>query len=367
MNKVKIGIIGCGNISNTYFINCKAFEILEVAACADIDVERARAKAAEHQIPKAYTVEELLADPEIQIVINLTIPKAHAEVCLKVLEAGKHVYVEKPLAVTREEGQQVLKLAKARNLLVGSAPDTFLGGGIQTCCKLINDGWIGRPLSLTAFMMCPGHEHWHPDPDFYYQKGGGPMFDMGPYYLTAMIAMLGPINRVVGLTSSAYEERTIGSAPKFGTKIQVNTPTHVAGMLDFTNGVVGTIVTSFDVFGGHTLPNIEIYGSAGTLRVPDPNSYGGPVLIRRHGASDWSEVALSHGTDNHRGIAVADMAYAISSGRPHRASGELAYHVLEAMHGFHDSSNEGKFYKMQSTCTIPAPLPMGIRKNTLDE
>ncbi len=367
MEKIKVGIIGCGNISATYFKKLKEFDVLEVAACADLDMERARARAAEFQVPRACTVEELLGDPEIQIVVNLTIPKAHAEVCLKALHASKHVYVEKPLAVTREEGREILELAKAKGLLVGGAPDTFMGGGIQTCRKLIDDGWIGVPIAATAFMMCGGHESWHPDPDFYYQVGGGPMFDMGPYYLTALVTLIGPIRRVTGSARITFPERTITSKPKYGTKIQVNTPTHVAGILDFANGAVGTIITSFDIFAGQQLPNIEIYGSDGTLRVPDPNTFGGPVLIRRKGASDWSEVPLTHGySDNSRGVGVADMAYALRSGRPHRANGELAFHVLEAMHGFHDASRDGKHYEMRSTCAVPAPLPLGLAKNTLD-
>lgn len=366
MSRIKLGIIGCGNISAIYFKNCKTYEILDLVACADIDVERAKARAVEFDIPKAYTVEELLADPEIQIVINLTIPKAHAEICLKALAAGKHVYVEKPLAVTREEGRQILALAKEKSLRVAGAPETFMGGGIQTCRKLIEDGWIGEPIAATGFMMSGGHESWHPDPDFFYQLGGGPMFDMGPYYLTAFITLIGPMRRLTGSARITWPERTVTSAPKYGTKIKVNTPTHVAGIIDFANGAVGTMIQSFDIKGGAGLPNIEIYGSNGTLRVPDPNTFGGPVLLRK--GNEWKEIPLTHGfTDNNRGIGVADMAYAIRSGRQHRANGEMAYHVLEAMHGFHDASRDGKHYVMQSTCEKPAPIPIGLRNNTLDE
>jgi predicted dehydrogenase len=358
MSKLKVGIIGCGNISGIYLKNSPTFEHLDLVACADLDFERAKAKATEYGLAHAYTVDELLADPEIQIVINLTIPAAHAEVCLKALHAGKHVYVEKPLAVTREEGKQIIELASNKGLLVGSAPDTFLGGGIQTCRKLIEDGAIGTPIAATGFMMSRGHESWHPAPEFYYELGGGPMFDMGPYYLTALISLLGPIERVTGSARISFPERTITSQPKAGTVIQVKTPTHIAGVLDFQNGAIATLVTSFDVMAGTVLPHIEIYGSAGTLRVPDPNSFGGPVLLRRAGSKEWEEIALTHGyAGNSRGIGVADMAHAIQTGEPHRASGELAYHVLEAMHGFHLASAESKHYKMQSTCSIPAPLP----------
>ncbi|UJF32401.1 Gfo/Idh/MocA family protein [Paenibacillus hexagrammi] len=358
MGKLKVGIIGCGNISAIYMKNIPTFSQLELSACADLDVNRAKARAEEFGIEKAYSVSELLADPSIQIVINLTIPAAHAEVCLQVLEAGKHVYVEKPLAVTREEGRAILEKAQSKGLLVGSAPDTFLGGGIQTCRKLIEDGWIGTPIAGTAFMMSRGHEFWHPDPEFYYQQGGGPMFDMGPYYLTALVALLGPIRRVTGSAGISYPERTITSEKKRGQKIQVEVPTHVAGVLDFHSGAIATLVTSFDISGGTNLPNIEIYGSKASLRVPDPNTFGGPVYIRKHGG-DWEPIPLTHGyTENCRGLGVAAMAQAILDGdtRAHRANGQLAYHVLEAMHGFHDASSEGKHYLMHSSCEKPAPL-----------
>lgn len=360
MSKIKAGIIGCGNISEIYLSNTKKlFEGLELIACADLDVERAKAKAEKHGI-KGYSVDELLADPEIQMVINLTIPKVHAKVNLQALAAGKHVYVEKPFAVTREEAQEVLQLAKEKGLLVGTAPDTFLGGGIQTCIKLIEDGAIGIPVAATAFMFCGGHESWHPDPEFYYQVGGGPMFDMGPYYLTALVALLGPIQRVTGSARITYPEREITSEPKKGQKIQVDVATHVAGVLDFQRGAIGTIITSFDVPGGQSLPNIEIYGSKGTLSVPDPNGFGGVVKMRNNGSSEWTEIPLTHGfQDNCRGIGAADMAQAILQGRNHRASGALGYHVLEAMIGIHDASSAGKHYIMQSKCERPEALPEG--------
>jgi predicted dehydrogenase len=366
VQKSKIGIVGCGNISGIYFKAGKTFEILDIVACADLDMGRAKAKAEEHGIARACTVEELLADPEIEIVVNLTIPKAHHEVCLAALKAGKNVHVEKPLSITREQGQELLETGRANGLRVGAAPDTFLGGGLQTCRKLIDDGWIGEPVAATAFMLCHGHESWHPDPEFYYKVGGGPMFDMGPYYLTALISLLGPIRRVTGSTRATFPERTITSQPKFGTKVTVDTPTHIAGVMDFASGAIGTLVTSFDVWSAN-VPLIEIYGTEGSLSVPDPNGFGGPVRVRRMGAKEWSDVPLTHGfADNSRGIGVADMAYAIRSGRAHRANGDLAYHVLEAMHGFHDASDQGKHYPMQSTCKRPAPLPMGLPSNALD-
>lgn len=358
MNKMKVGIIGCGNISAAYMKNIPTFAHLELVACADIDLTRAQARAEEFAIPHAYTVEQLLSDPQVDIVINLTIPAVHAQVCIQILEAGKHAYVEKPLAVTREEGQQILEVAKRKGLLIGSAPDTFLGGGLQTALKLIEDGWIGTPIAATAFMMSKGHEGWHPDPEFYYAKGGGPMFDMGPYYLTALVALLGPIRRVTGSTAVSFPERTITSEKKRGQKITVDTPTHIAGVLDFHSGAIATLVTSFDIIGGTQLPNIEIYGSHGSLRVPDPNTFGGKVLIRK-GGSDYEPIPLSHGyTDQYRGLGVAAMAQALITGdsSAHRANGELAYHVLEAMHGFHDASDSGQHYVMRSSCEKPAAM-----------
>jgi len=368
MEKVKVGIVGCGNISDIYLKNCtQTFDILEVVACADLIMERAQAKAEQYNVPKACTVEELLADPEIEIVLNLTIPKAHAEVCLAALEAGKNVYVEKPLAVTREDGQKILQIAKEKGLLVGGAPDTFLGGGLQTCRKIIDDGWIGEPVAATAFMMCHGHESWHPDPEFYYKVGGGPMFDMGPYYLTALVSLMGPIKRVTGSAQITFPERVITSQPKYGTRISVDVPTHVAGILDFETGAVGTIITSFDVWAAQ-LPRIEIYGSLGTLSVPDPNTFGGPVFIKKAGDNEWKEMPLSHGyTENSRGIGVADMAYALRTGRTHRANGELTYHILDVMHAFDDASKEGKHIMMNSTCQRPVALPLGLNKGQLDE
>ncbi|WP_449539721.1 Gfo/Idh/MocA family protein [Ferdinandcohnia sp. Marseille-Q9671] len=363
MSKVKLGIIGCGTISSIYMENTQKFDQLELVACADLDVSRAKQQAEKFGIPKAYSVEELLADEEIELVINLTIPRAHATVSLQALEAGKHVYTEKPLTVTREEGKQILETAKKYNLLVGGAPDTFLGAGIQTAIHLIENGEIGVPVGASAFMINRGHEHWHPDPAFYYDHGGGPMFDMGPYYLTALVALLGPIKRISGSTRISYHERTVLSEPKKGTKIEVVTPTHIAGTIDFASGAIGTITTSFDAFGGTTLPPIEIYGSEGTLLVPNPNTFDGPVKIRKRDEKEFVEVPLTfENPKNNRGVGVADMANAILHQEPFRASGELAYHVLEAMHGFHDSSDFGTHYMLESTCQKPEKLNVFIKK-----
>lgn len=363
--KVKVGIIGTGNIFGAYVKGCRAFQILEIAACADIDRDKAQAKAAEFDIPRACSVEELLAEAEIQIVVNLTVPKAHAEVSLAAIEAGKHVYSEKPLAITRSDGQKVLAAAEEKGVRVGCAPDTFLGGGLQTCRKLVDDGWIGEPVAAVAFMVQHGPESWHPNPDFFYQVGGGPLFDVGPYYLTALVNLLGPVKRVAGSARISFAERIATSEVHRGRRIPVEVPTHVAGVLDFVAGPIGSIITSFDVWAAN-LPRIEIYGSEGSLSVPDPNIFGGHVLLRRVEAKEWSEVPLTHSAAVGRGIGVADMAYGISYGRPHRASGEVAYHVLDIMQAIGESSESGRHIEIVSRCARPAPLPLGLLEGELD-
>ncbi|TFH17887.1 MAG: Gfo/Idh/MocA family oxidoreductase [Lentisphaerales bacterium] len=365
--KVGVGVIGCGNISDVYFETGKKFEILDMIACADLMPERAQDKAKKHGLRKACTVEELLADPQIDIVLNLTVPKAHAQVALAAVEAKKSVYNEKPLTAQREDGRRLLELAHRNKVLVGGAPDTFLGAGLQTCRKLIDDGAIGKPIAATAFMLGHGPESWHPAPAFYYEVGGGPMFDMGPYYLTALIALMGPIRRVTGSTRITFPERTVTSEPLKGMAVKVETPTHIAGVLDFKCGAIATIVTSFDVWSAN-VPCIDIYGTEGSLSVPDPNGFGGPVRLRRSTDSEWKEVPLSHGyAENSRCIGTADMAYAIRSGRDHRASGELAYHVLDVMHALHDASREGRHVEPGSTCKQPAPLRADLPPFVLDD
>jgi predicted dehydrogenase len=362
---VKIGILGCGNISHAYFDMCKQFKILDMVACTDLDMERAQAKADEHGI-KAVTVDEMMADESIEIVVNLTTPQGHAPVNLAAIAAGKSVHVEKPFAVTREEAKTVLDAAKAKGVLTGSAPDTFLGAGIQTCRKLIEDGAIGDIVGATAFMMCRGHESWHPDPEFYYQHGGGPMFDMGPYYITALVALMGPVKRVTGATSMTFKERTITSEKKNGQKVTVEVPTHVTGLMDFDNGAIGTIIQSFDVM-AHQCPIIEVYGTEATMWVPDPNGFGGPVFIGKDFESR-DEVALTHTAEpNGRGMGPADMAYALRTGRKHRATGDLGNHVLDIMWACHDASNAGKHIMLETTCEQPSPVPAGLPAGELDD
>ena len=365
-DKIRVGIIGCGKISSRYFEHCKVFDILEVTACSDIRMDRAKAQAEAFGVPTACTVEELLSDPDIRIAVNLTIPEAHAEVTLAALEAGKDVYTEKPLAATREDARKILETAAANGLRVGCAPDTFLGGGLQTCRKLIDEGAIGEPIAASAFMTNHGAEHWHPDPSFLYQPGAGPMLDVGVYYVTALVNLIGPVKRVAGSARITFTERTITSQPNYGKKIKVNTPTHITGVMEFANGALCTVITSFDMW-GNELPRIEIYGAGGTLSVPDPNTFGGPVRIFRGGADGWADVPLTHGyTDAFRGLGVADLAYALRSGRPHRANGDMAYHVLDVMLAFLDASRDRKHIELSSTATRPAPFPVGLQEGKLD-
>lgn len=361
-NKVNVGIIGCGNISSAYVNGCRLFDILEVTAVADILPDVAQAKAAEHNIPHVYSVAELLADPTIDIVINLTVPAVHAEVSLAIIEAGKHAYSEKPLAISREDGRAILKCAQTKGVRVGCAPDTFLGGGLQTCRKLIEDGVIGQPVAATSFMLSHGPEAWHPNPNFFYKEGAGPLFDMGPYYVTALVNLLGPVAQVAAMARASFPER---HAAVTGETITVEVPTHVAGTMQMESGAIATMITSFDCW-GHQLPRIEIYGSEASLSVPDPNRFDGPVLIQKAGTRQWEEVPLSHSDEVRRGIGVADMAYGLHYGRAHRATGELAYHVLDVMHTFYDAANQAKHVKVESSCAQPRPLPPGLPLGKLD-
>jgi predicted dehydrogenase len=330
---------------------------VEIIACSDLVLERAEAQAEAYGVPKAYSPKELLADDEVEIVLNLTVPVVHAEVSLAALEAGKHVYTEKPLAVSLEEGRRMLEVAAERDLRIGCAPDTFLGGGLQTCRKIMDEGIIGEPVAVSAFMLSHGPEDWHPNPDFFFQPGAGPMFDMGPYYLTALTTLMGPVRRVAGSTRITFPERMITSEPLAGTTITVNTPTHIAGVMDFESGAVGTLVTTFDVW-AESQARIDLYGTEGTLSLPDPNFADGPVRLWRSDARVWRDVPLTHAyTGNSRGIGLADMAQAIRSGRQPRASGELGMHVLEVIHAFLDSSERGGHVAVGSTFERPEPLP----------
>ena len=365
MERVGIGIIGCGIISGAYLKAASAFPILDMRALADLDPSAAEARGKEFGI-RATSVDELLRDPAIEIVLNLTVPKAHVEVASQAIEAGKHVHSEKPLGIATAEARPLLARAAERKLRVGSAPDTFLGGAHQTCRKLIDEGTIGTPIAGTAFFMCPGHERWHPSPAFYYLAGGGPMLDMGPYYITDLVNLLGPVAGVAGAASRIRSERLITSEPLAGTRIPVEVATHVAGTLIFASGALVTIAMSFDV-ARHRHRPIELYGSEGALSVPDPNHFGGTIELST-AKEDWREVPTEHpyADGNYRIIGVADMAHAIRSGRPHRASGDLAFHVLEVMEAFQRSSDSRRHVDIKSRPQRPAMLPVGLAKGELD-
>jgi predicted dehydrogenase len=362
---MRVGIVGCGNISQAYFDGIKRFMNLELAGCADINMEAAEKKAKENET-QAMTVEELLAKADIDIVVNLTIPAVHTEVSLQILEAGKHVHSEKPLAVELVDGKKILQAAEKRGLRVSCAPDTFLGAGLQTCRKLIDDNWIGKPISGTAFMLSKGPESWHPNPFFFYERGAGPMFDLGPYYITALVHLLGPVKRIAGITTTGFSERVAGHEEIRGERIPVETPTHISGVLEFHNGASVTVVMSFDVC-AHGHSPIELYGTLGSLKIPDPNTFGGKPQLFTPSSAEWNNVGLTHNySDNSRGISVADLAASIEQGREHRCSGKLAYHVLEIMHAFEKSSISGKHVELESICERPAPLPQGLLDGFVD-
>jgi len=355
--KIRVGVIGCGVISGIYFQNLDKFEEVDVVACADLNPALSKGVAEKYPSVQAMSTDELLADPSIDIVLNLTQPKFHHEVMKAGITAGKHVYGEKPLSVEFEESVELMTLAEKAGVRVGCAPDTFLGAGIQTCRDLIDQGAIGEPIAATAFFTSHGVESWHPSPGFYYERGGGPMLDMGPYYLTALVNLLGPAKSVSGSARISFPERTITSEPLNGTKIKVETPTHISGTVDFASGAIATVLTTFDTWGAK-LPFIEIYGSEGSLSVPNPNNFGDPVQVLTRSKGEWEDVPISRPFgENSRGLGVADMASSISSGEPHRASGALASHVLEILHAFGRSADSGQRVELTTTCERPAPLP----------
>ncbi len=366
MEPVGIGIIGCGNISGAYLTAARVFPILKIRAIADMNEDAAKARGAEFNVP-VKTVADLLADPDIQIVVNLTVPGAHVEVGLKAIAAGKHVHSEKPLGIETAEAKKLVDAAKAKGLRVGCAPDTFLGGAHQTCRKLIDEGAIGQPIGGTAIFGTAGHERWHPNPGFYYLKGGGPMLDMGPYYITDLVNLLGPVKRVAGLTSRMRSERLITSQPLAGTTVPVEVATHVAGTMEFVSGALVTIVMSFDI-ARHNHRPIELYGSEGAISVPDPNNFGGQIETATAAMANWRAVPTVHpyANGNFRIIGVADMAHAIRNNRPHRASGDLAYHVLEVMEAFQRSSDSGTTVAIESRPERPAMVPADLANGNLD-
>lgn len=353
-----IGFVGCGNISGIYLSNISnMFNNLRTVGVTDLIHERSEYAASQYGIGKIYKdMHELFADPEVDIVLNITRPYEHFDVSIAALNAGKHLYTEKPLGASLEEAEKIMALATEKNLYVGGAPDTFLGAGIQTCRKLIDDGYIGEVFGASAYMVNRGHEHWHPDPEFYYKYGGGPMMDMGPYYLTALISLLGAVDSVTGMSKISLPERTISSQPHYGAVITVDVPTYVTGIMRFTSGAIGTIFTTFDV---HTaqVPCIEIYGSKGTLCVPDPNYHGGPVRLYTESTGCFKEIPLMFDySENCRSLGLADMAIAIETGIKARASGEMQLHVNEIMDGFERADREQRFIKLKYSTTRPEPM-----------
>ena len=365
MKPVGVGVIGCGNISSAYLTAAKKFPILEVIAVSDASQATAEARAAEFGVA-ARSVDALLADPAVEVVLNLTVPKAHVDVGLKAIAAGKHVHSEKPIGVDVAEARKLVEAAAAKGLRVGCAPDTFLGGAHQTARRCVDQGLIGRPIGGAAFFMCPGHERWHPNPGFYYLGGGGPMLDMGPYYVTDLVNLLGPVASVSGVATRTRAERVVTSKPLAGARIPVEVATHVTGVLLFASGAAVSMTMSFDVARHRHVP-IELYGETGSLIVPDPNYFGGKVEFAT-AAEDWREIPTEgpYADGNYRILGLADMAQAIRTDRPHRASGELAFHVLEVMEAFQRSSDEGRAVVIASRPARPAALPASLAVGELD-
>ena len=361
---MRVGIIGCGNISETYFECQNLFNNFNVVACADINIEAAKNSAEKYNV-KAFSVDDILANDDIDVIINLTIPSAHKEIIMKSLNAGKHCFSEKPLAMNFNEGLEISELASSKNLYVGCAPDTFLGAAGQKARSLIEDKKIGDVVLGTFNLMSHGMEHWHPNPDFFFKPGAGPVFDVGVYYITQLVNLIGPIKSISSLSGTATPERTITSEPRNGEKIKVETPTTLMGTLEFHNNAKIQFFCSWDVW-KHKHSTIELYGLEGSMIVPDPNFFSGDILIS-HKEEDWQVInndkmllGIPNKTDNngdkianYRGIGLSDMIDAISHQRQSRCSLDLAVHVLEAMEGIIKSSDERVIYNMKTKPNQP--------------
>ena len=353
---LRVGIVGAGKISGQYSESFRRLPQVDVTAVADIDPGRAAALAAQHPGARATSVRELLAADDVDVVLNLTIPAAHAEVAAAAIDAGKHVYGEKPLTATTDEGAAVLRAAADARVRLACAPDTVLGTGVQTARAAVDSGLIGLPHAATAFMVTPGHERWHHDPEFYYRPGGGPLLDMGPYYLTSLVHLLGPVRSVVGASSRAHASRTIGQGPRAGTTFDVEVDTHITGVLEHESGALTTLVMSFDTWAA-TLPRIEVYGAAGSLSVPDPNHFDGPVRAFTRDQPQWVDLPVSAGyVGAGRGYGVADLALNLGTGAPHRASAEVALHVLDVMETIQAAADSGTRIMVTTTCARPQPV-----------
>jgi predicted dehydrogenase len=359
-----VGVIGVGVISAQYFAQLARLPNLRVAAIADLDAGRAAAAAAE-QGALALSVDELLTHPDVDVVLNLTIPAAHAEIGLRTLAAGKHLYGEKPLALTTAEARPMLAAADAAGLRIGSAPDTVLGTGIQTARAVLDSGRVGEPIGAAVHWSNPGHETWHPAPAFYYQPGGGPLFDMGPYYLTSLVTLFGPVARVAGTVGRSSRQRTVATGPNAGAAVPVDVDTHVTALLEHASGVTSTVTVSFEIWATR-VPMFEVFGTTGTIAVPDPNMFSDPVsvaLATGPGARpEFVEVPVAAGyADAGRGVGLSDLARAIETGRPHRASGDLAFHVLEVMESILVAGREHTTVELTSTVPRPDPVPLGAQ------
>jgi len=365
--RLGVGFIGTGNISAAYlraiqgFEQMKGFEVLDIKGLADMRPEASEARATEFGV-KSVSIDQLLADPEVQLIVNLTIPRAHVEVGLRALSAGKHVYSEKPLGINFAEGKRLLDAANKAGLRIGSAPDTFLGGSHQQSRAVVDSGALGQIVGGTAFMQVPGHEAWHPDPAFYYDIGGGPVLDMGPYYITDLVNLLGPVAKVSSMASRLRLTRPVLSEPKKGQIMEVKVDTHVTGSLGFANGAIVQVGMSFDVAGHKHVP-LELYGTEASLIVPDPNFFGGDVELKKRGREEaWTQIPVTepYADGNYRSLGVADMAHGILANRPHRANGDLALHVLEVMEAFAISSSEGRIVEIKTPVTRPEPLATSL-------
>ena len=376
---LNVGLIGCGNIADIYLGNGPLFRDIAFAACADLDPAAAQRRAERYGL-EPRSVADLLASPDIDIILNLTIPTAHADVSLAALAAGKHVYSEKPLATALDDGLRIVASARDKGLRVGASPDTVLGASLQEARRLIDAGAIGQPLMGVATVLSHGMEHWHPNPAFFFQPGGGPVFDMGPYYLTALVTLLGPVESVMATGQMGFLERTITTpdSPRLGQTITVETPTTVQALLTFAEGAQVTFLASWDVW-QHGMMPIELHGTKGSLRVPDPNWFGGEVHIveergerlsietgsRRLGRANWPREKPIHA--NYRGLGLADMARGILDQRPHRANGDLALHVLAVMTGILAAAQAGEKVVIAPSCERPAPFDVADAENLLVE
>ena len=360
---MNIGVIGVGKISEQYFASLPSLPGLRLVAIADGFPARSAEVAAEQGV-ESLTVEELLADPRIEAVLNLTTPESHVDIDTRVLAAGKHVYAEKPLALSTREAAGLLQTATDAGLRIGSAPDTVLGTGVQTSRHALESGLIGEPVGAAAFWHSPGHELWHPNPAFYYQPGAGPLFDMGPYYLSTLVTLLGPVVRVSGHAGRSARERVVVTGERSGQPIPVDIDTHVVAVLEHASGIASSITVSFEVWASRN-QRIEVYGTAGTIAVPDPNKFSEPVEAWTTATGDWSPVPVSAGyADAGRGYGLADMAHAIRTDRPHRAAADVAFHVLEIMEAILAAGETGASVAIESSFVTPEPVPDGATPNT---